>query len=99
MEGVMGGLGRKPLVLLVDDDAFTRAARAIDLRKEGFEVVEAATGLAAIALLADTAIDIVLADLTLDDRSALDRWVEANSPATCMAWTIRAHKSEAPALH
>ena len=52
-------------LLLVEDEAPLRAAVAERLRDVGFDVVEAATGEAAIEALAEFAFDIVVTDLRL----------------------------------
>ncbi|MES2714534.1 MAG: EAL domain-containing protein [Pseudomonadota bacterium] len=52
-------------LLIVDDDALLRHMAARTLRHAGFEVVEAADGEQALAILATDAIDLVLLDLLM----------------------------------
>ena len=56
-------------LLLVEDDAATRRALALTLRDEGYHVVEAADGSAALAALAE--VDVVLLDLSLPDADGV----------------------------
>jgi signal transduction histidine kinase len=54
-------------VIVVDDTAPNRYAKAKTLRSAGFEVLEAATGGEALALVAETAPDMVVLDTQLPD--------------------------------
>lgn len=58
-------------VLLVEDEAAYRDPLAFKLRRDGFEVVAAATGTEAMALL-DDSVDIVLLDLMLPGMSGTE---------------------------
>jgi DNA-binding NtrC family response regulator len=59
-----------PLVLVVDDDASVREAMRRFLEREGYSVLESASGQGAIALLrAGTAVRFVITDLTMNDGS------------------------------
>jgi DNA-binding NarL/FixJ family response regulator len=61
-----GGAARDPAglrVLLVDDHAFYRSGLRSMLAGEGFAVMEAGSGAAAVALVASTPPDVVLMDL------------------------------------
>lgn len=53
------------VVLVVEDEAFVRAAIADEFRKYGWHVLEAASGEHAIALMADNQIDVVFTDIQL----------------------------------
>ena len=76
-------------VLLVDDEDGLRVAEARTLRREGFTVLEAHDGLAAVQLFANHAseIGIVVLDMTLPGLSGTDVCEE-----------IRRLKSDVPVL-
>jgi len=57
--------GTPARVLVVDDQPSVRSSMADILRYEGFNVVEAADGAAALWLIADGELDVVLLDLRL----------------------------------
>jgi DNA-binding NtrC family response regulator len=62
--------GPSPLVLVVDDDASVRAAIRRFLEREGYSVLESASGRDAIALVrAGAAVRFVVTDLTMRDGS------------------------------
>jgi len=66
-----GGDGR-PVVLLVDDDPAIRRAVAVGLELEGFSVVPASGGRAALAAVASVRPDAMLLDLTMPDLDGLE---------------------------
>jgi CheY-like chemotaxis protein len=60
------GAGRKPCVLLVDDDAIVRDVLRLSLEDAGYQVHAVAGGAAAFAWAAQGAqVDIVVSDLTM----------------------------------
>jgi len=60
-------------VLIVEDDWLLREDIVSDLRREGWNVLEAGTGAGAMATLRETdAIDLLITDIRLAD--ALTRW-------------------------
>ena len=59
-------------ILLVDDSSANRARRRIPLEAAGFQVVEADSGAACEAAVADRWPEIVLLDVTLADTSGFD---------------------------
>ncbi len=61
-----------PLVLLVDDDAAIRRSVAVGLELEGFQVVPASGGRAALEALERTRPAVVLLDLTMPDLDGLE---------------------------
>ena len=63
---------RRTPILVVDDDPAVRELVATYLAREGFEVREAASGEAALALLDTQAIDLVILDMGLPGMSGLD---------------------------
>jgi CheY-like chemotaxis protein len=59
-------------VLVVDDDAVIRSLLVVALSIEGFEVVEAADGRAALELIASARPDIAIIDASMPEISGLD---------------------------
>jgi PAS domain S-box-containing protein len=59
-------------ILVVDDDIMTRELVAAHLRREGFDVREAASGEAALELMAGQAIGLLILDMGLPGMSGLD---------------------------
>ncbi len=59
-------------ILVVDDDAATRDLVATHLRREGFETREASGGEAALQLIADEAISLVILDMRMPGMSGTD---------------------------
>jgi DNA-binding response OmpR family regulator len=69
----VGDAAEKPaLVLLVDDDARIRRTVAAGLRLEGFEVVPASGGRAALAAVAQIAPAAMLLDMAMPDLDGLE---------------------------
>jgi DNA-binding response OmpR family regulator len=63
--------GTTPLVLVADDEPAVRDVLARELREDGFAVVEAATGAAALRALHERAPDLVVLDVVMPDRDGL----------------------------
>lgn len=61
-----------PVVLLVDDDALFREAAALTLRDAGYRVVTAESAASGSEELADTDVDVVLADIGMDGNHRLE---------------------------
>lgn len=74
---------KKPVILLVDDDASLRTLIALRLEANGFEVVAADSGEAALAHLSHSRPDAVLTDIQMPgmDGMALFRAIHARDPA------------------
>jgi twitching motility two-component system response regulator PilG len=53
-------------ILAVDDSASVRKLVEITLRREGFSVLEATSGVEALAQIAEHAVDLILLDVMLD---------------------------------
>ena len=72
-------------VLVVEDEVLVRLAVADYLRGSGFQVLEAANGAEAVAILsADIAVDVVCSHLQMPgdlNGFALARWVRCNRPS------------------
>jgi DNA-binding response OmpR family regulator len=69
---VGSGGGRPPVVLLVDDDASIRRSVGMGLTLEGFEVVPASGGRAALAAVERIAPAVMLLDMTMPDLDGLE---------------------------
>jgi len=63
---------RPPRILVVDDERSMRELLAIVLRREGYEVLLAENGRAAIALLEREPVDILISDIKMPDLSGVD---------------------------
>jgi len=59
-------------ILVVDDDAATRALVAIGLRRAGFDALEAASGEDALGLIETQAISLVVLDISMPGMSGTD---------------------------
>jgi two-component system KDP operon response regulator KdpE len=83
-------------ILLVEDDPALRRALRTTLRSRDFEVLEAATGEAAILIAADGRADVVILDLGLPDLDGLDvlRRLRAFSDVPVIVLTARDEQSE-----
>jgi two-component system response regulator PilR (NtrC family) len=62
----------KPRILIVDDEPSMRDMLRIVLRRDGYDVVVAANGTEAIAILEKERIDLLLSDIRMPDRSGVD---------------------------
>src|ERR1700731_2066176 len=62
----------KPLVLLVEDEQQIRRFLRASLPEENFDLVEAASGLEALAIFESRELDLVLLDLGLPDIDGLE---------------------------
>jgi twitching motility two-component system response regulator PilG len=58
-------------VLVVDDSASVRKLIELTLRREGFSVISATSGIGALATLADTVPDVILLDVMLLELDGL----------------------------
>ena len=77
-------------VLLVEDDKSVARMLGIPLRSAGFQVTVAHTGLEALRLLEDQAVEAVILDLGFPDgrgEEVLDR-VRSRSLAPSLAWVV-----------
>jgi DNA-binding response OmpR family regulator len=74
-EGYGGGVaGRVPRVLVVDDEAVIRQLLVINFELEGFEVHQAADGLAALVKAREVDPDVITLDVMMP---GLDGWATA----------------------
>ena len=67
-----GPLVQKGRVLVVDDDADVRFTICELLRTAGYDIVEAADGSSALALVADGEVDVVLSDILMPDLDGIE---------------------------
>jgi two-component system, NtrC family, response regulator PilR len=63
---------RPPRILVVDDERSMRELLAIVLRREGYEVLLAENGCAAVAVLEREAVDLLISDIKMPDMSGVD---------------------------
>ncbi len=63
---------RPPRILVVDDERSMRELLAIVLRREGYEVLLAENGRAAIAMLEREPVDLLISDIKMPDLSGVD---------------------------
>ena len=65
-------MSKRPRILVVDDEAAIRRFLKAGLGAEGYELVEAETGAAAVALAAKEKPDLVIIDLGLPDKDGTE---------------------------
>src|SRR3954466_6468387 len=63
---------RPPRILVVDDERSMRELLAIVLRREGYEVLLADNGRAAIEVLEKEPVDLLISDIKMPDVSGVD---------------------------
>ncbi len=63
---------RQPRILVVDDERSMRELLAIVLRREGYDVVLAENGRAAVEVLERDPIDLLISDIKMPDMSGVD---------------------------
>jgi two-component system, NtrC family, response regulator HydG len=95
----LGSPSARPVVLVVDDDAGVRFTLAEVLLEADVEVLEAADGRAALAIVRARPVDLVITDLRMPGMDGLEllREVIALRPGTRVV-LITAHGSEAHAV-
>jgi DNA-binding response OmpR family regulator len=83
-------------VLVVDDEPMVRDVVARYLAREGFEILEAADGAEARAIIERTALDLVVLDVMLPEINGLDlcRWVRETSSLPVILLTARTAESD-----
>ena len=84
---------RAPRILLVDDEHAIQTLLSYPLRKDGYEVVQATDGRAALARFAEGSYDLVVLDLMLPHLDGLEvcRRIRARSTVpirlrNCTSW-------------
>ncbi len=86
------------VVLVVDQDIFQRSAAAAELRREGFDVIEAADMGEAVTVLQSRAVDVLFSQLDPVSGERLMQWVKERRPATEVIWAPQAGET-ASVLH
>jgi CheY-like chemotaxis protein len=76
-----------PVVLVVENEIFERMSKAAILRRQGFEVFEAADVAEAVTVLKKIAVDLLISDISLIDGTVLAQLANEHQPTTQMAWT------------
>jgi DNA-binding response OmpR family regulator len=90
-----------PVVLIVENDILERVSKAATLRRNGFDVFEAADVAEAVTVLKVIAVDLLIADISLIDGTVLAQSAKEHQPTTQIAWTseCRQNSVEAALLH
>jgi DNA-binding response OmpR family regulator len=85
---------RAPRILLVDDEHAIQTLLSYPLRKDGYEVVQATDGQAALARFAEGSYDLVVLDLMLPKLDGLEvcRRIRARSTVPIIMLTARAEE-------
>ena len=81
-------------VLLVENDILERMSKAALLRRQGFEVFEAADAAEAVTVLKKIAVDILISDVSLIDGEALVRLAHVHQPKTQIVWMAASQSPE-----
>lgn len=63
-------------ILLVDDDGQVRQMLKITLEREGYNVVEAADGVEAVAIYDPETIDLVITDIVMPEKEGIETIME-----------------------
>src|ERR1700730_2135274 len=89
------------VVLLVENDILERMFKAATLRRQGFEVFEAADVAEAVTVLKKIAVDLLISDIRLIDGAMLAQLAKEHQPTTQIAWTLDSRQSfvETPVVH
>ena len=85
---------RAPRILLVDDEHAIQTLLSYPLRKDGYEVVQATDGRAALARFAEGTYDLVVLDLMLPQLDGLEvcRRIRARSTVPIIRLPARAEE-------
>ena len=85
---------RAPRILLVDDEHAIQTLLSYPLRKDGYDVVQATDGMAALARFAEGTYDLVVLDLMLPKLDGLEvcRRIRARSTVPIIMLTARAEE-------
>jgi DNA-binding response OmpR family regulator len=86
--------GLPATVLLMENDILERVSKAALLRRQGFEVFEAADTAEAVTVLKKIAVDILICDVSLIDGEALVRLAHVHQPKTQIVWMAALQSSE-----
>jgi DNA-binding response OmpR family regulator len=91
---LLGMVDRAPRILLVDDEHAIQTLLSYPLRKDGYEVVQATDGRAALDRFAEGSYDLVVLDLMLPKLDGLEvcRRIRARSTVPIIMLTARAEE-------
>ena len=91
----------RPVVLVVENDIFERMSRAATLRRQGWEVFEAADVAEAVTVLKEIAVDLLISDISLIDGTVLAQLAREHQPTTQIVWTLDSRQNSVgtSALH
>src|ERR671920_728199 len=91
---LLGMVDRAPRILLVDDEHAIQTLLSYPLRKDGYEVVQATDGRAALARFSEGSYDLVVLDLMLPKLDGLEvcRRIRARSTVPIIMLTARAEE-------
>lgn len=82
-------------VLLLDDDAFLRDMYAVKFKEAGHEVEIAEDGPAALAVLEDTVVDVVVLDMVMPGMDGISFMEEASKgPGKSSAFIVLSNQGE-----
>jgi len=81
-----------PVVLVVENDIFERIFKAATLRRQGFEVFEAADVAEAVTVLKKIAVDLLISDISLINGAVLAQLAKEHQPTTRIAWTLESRQ-------
>src|SRR5882724_3881887 len=82
-----------PVVLVVENDIFERMFKAAPLRRQGFEVFEAADVAEAVTVLKKITVDLLISDISLIDGAVLAQLAKEHQPTTQIVWTLDSRQS------
>jgi response regulator RpfG family c-di-GMP phosphodiesterase len=90
-----------PVILIVENDILERVSKAATLRRQGFQVFEAADVTEAVTVLKKIAVDLLIADISLIDGMELVQLAKEHQPTTQLALTLenRQNLVETAVLH
>jgi len=88
--------GRRPRVLVVDDETVVRDVVVRYLNHDGFDTLEAADGVTARRSIEDDSPDLVVLDVMIPECNGLDlcRWIRANGDLPVILLTARGEESD-----
>src|SRR5215813_9711679 len=96
MSNTTAGARAAAVVLVVENNVLERLATAAELRRLGFEVLEAADIAEAKTILRSVAVDVLFSTVSLIDGGQLARWVRRRRSPTRRFWVADA-AAQAPA--
>ena len=96
MSNTTAGARAAAVVLVVENNVLERLATAAELRRLGFEVLEAADLAEAKTILRSVAVDVLFSNVSLIDGGQLARWVRRRRSPTRRFWVADA-EAQAPA--